>query len=215
MRIISLNIGKPKLILCKEKEFVSGISKKSIQKARLNSNCFDDDDVANLNFHGGPDRAVCFYPYEHYQLWENESGLKLSIPAFGENLTVSGMLEKNVCIGDIYQIGEAVIQITQGRIPCSTISKFNSNNELLKKLIETCYTGYFARVLKEGMINAESEIVLIDRHPLKISVFETMNTLFHQNNNIESIRKILQIEELALVMKEKFNNKLMIYEKGF
>ncbi|GIN88355.1 hypothetical protein J6TS2_47410 [Heyndrickxia sporothermodurans] len=73
----------------------------------------------------------------------------------------------------------------------------------------TCYTGYFTRVLKEGMINAKSEFVLIDRHPLKISVFETMNTLFHQNNNVESIRKTLQIEELALFMKEKFNNKLM------
>ncbi|GIN88354.1 hypothetical protein J6TS2_47400 [Heyndrickxia sporothermodurans] len=109
MRLISLNIGKPKSIICKEKEFISEIGKKSIQKARLKFNCLDDDNVANLNFHGGPDRAVCFYPYEHYQLWENECGLKLSIPAFGENLTITGMLEKNVCIGDSYQIGEAMV----------------------------------------------------------------------------------------------------------
>ena len=122
MKIIRLNIGKPKISTYKSKEFLTGIGKKSISEALLLKDQFVGDGVANPAFHGGPDRAVCFYPYEHYKQWEEEFNKILSIPAFGENLTVSGMLEKDICIGDIFQIGDTIVQITQGRVPCSTIS---------------------------------------------------------------------------------------------
>ena len=90
--------------------------------------------------------------------------------AFGENLTVTNMLEADVCIGDIYKIGDAVIQITQGRIPCSTIDRYTEANTLLKRLIETGYTGFLARVLEEGTICADSTIELVEKHPARISV---------------------------------------------
>lgn len=207
MRIISLNIGKPQSITYKNKEFITGIGKKTVQRMVLKVDKIEGDGVANLEFHGGPDRAVCFYPYEHYKQWENEFSTKLSIPSFGENLTVSGMLEKNIFIGDIIQIGEAIVQITQGRIPCSTISKFNGLDSLLKRTVETCYTGYFARVLKEGNIDVDSKIILIDRHPLEISVFHTMHSYFHQNK-AEVLQSIVEINELASAMKEKFLKKI-------
>ncbi len=69
--------------------------------------------MADKKLHGGPDRAVCLYPADHYIQWEHELGKPLPPAAFGENLTVTNMLEADVCIGDIYKIGNAVIQITQ------------------------------------------------------------------------------------------------------
>ncbi|MGE8206402.1 MOSC domain-containing protein [Heyndrickxia sp. NPDC080065] len=207
MKIISLNIGQPQVSIYKNKEYVTGIGKSSKNEVMLFKDRFEGDGVANPTFHGGPDRAVCFYPFEHYEQWEKEFNTQLSIPAFGENLTIEGMLEKDVCIGDIIQIGDAVVQISQGRIPCSTISKFNGIDLFLKRTIDTCYSGYFARVLKEGIIRENSEIILIDRHPMAVSVFESMFTYFHQNS-IESIQKVVQIPELAPAMKEKLEKKI-------
>ncbi|UZM99128.1 MOSC domain-containing protein [Lysinibacillus sp. MHQ-1] len=120
--------------------------------------------------HGGPDRAVCLYPAEHYIQWEQELGKPLPTAAFGENLTVTNMLEADTCIGDIYKIGDAVIQITQGRVPCSTIDKYTESNTLLKRMIETGYTGFLGRVLEEGTICASSNIELVEKHPAQVSV---------------------------------------------
>ncbi|MEK5173763.1 MOSC domain-containing protein [Bacillus obstructivus] len=207
MKIIRLNIGKPKISTYKSKEFLTGIGKKSISEALLLKDQFVGDGVANPSFHGGTDRAVCFYPYEHYKLWEEEFNKILSIPAFGENLTVSGMLEKDICIGDIFQIGDTIVQITQGRVPCSTISKYNSLDSLLKRTVDTCYTGYFARVLKEGMIREDSSIKLIKRHPMQVSVFDTMNALFF-GDHVQSMEKIIEVPELADAMRKSFVKKL-------
>ncbi|MCM3236682.1 MOSC domain-containing protein [Heyndrickxia oleronia] len=207
MKIIRLNIGKPKISSYKSKEFLTGIGKESISEALLLKDQFVGDGVANPAFHGGPDRAVCFYPYEHYKQWEEEFNKTLSIPAFGENLTVSGMLEKDICIGDIFQIGDTIVQITQGRVPCSTISKYNSLDSLLKRTVDTCYTGYFARVLKEGMIREDSSIKLIKRHPMQVSVYDTMNALFF-GDHVQSMEKIIEVPELADAMRNSFLKKL-------
>ncbi|MBS4173142.1 MOSC domain-containing protein [Bacillus sp. FJAT-49736] len=208
MKIESLNIGLPKTAKYREKEYMTGIDKKAVSEAWLSKNGFFDDGVANTDFHGGADRAVCFYVLEHYKEWEGEFKRSFSKPSFGENLTVSGMDEKSICIGDIFQIGEAIVQITQGRIPCATISKHNDKEELLKRIIETCRTGYFARVIKEGMIEKDSEIQLLESHPLKIDVHFLIETFFHQLTE-ERIRKILEINELAEDMRQKFTNRLL------
>ncbi|WP_114745446.1 MOSC domain-containing protein [Falsibacillus pallidus] len=208
MKIIQLSVGKPKNLTYQSKNYVSGISKDTVPEAFLAKDCFNGDGVANPEFHGGEERAVCFYPFEHYAMWEAEFKSQLKIPAFGENLTVDGMREAEVFIGDIYQIGEAVIQISQGRIPCSTISKHNHEDRFLKRVFETGYTGYFGKVLKEGMIRQDSEIILIDRHPLEISVLEANQTLFHDFRNEDRINNILKVNELAEAWKIQLNKKL-------
>lgn len=212
MEIKSLNIGLPKTQVLRQKQYTTGIDKKPVQKVWLSKNGFADDGVANTDFHGGTDRAVCFYVYEHYKEWEQEFNRVLPFPSFGENLTVSGMDEKDICIGDIFQIGEAVVQITQGRIPCATISQHNNIDSFLPRIIDTCRTGYFARVLKEGMITNGSKIMLINQHPLKVNVHFTIETFFHCLEE-ERINKILQVNELAAVMRNKFIKRLLKLKK--
>lgn len=208
MEIKSLNIGLPKIQNFQQRQYRTAIDKKPIQKGWLTKNGFVNDGVANTDFHGGEDRAVCFYVFEHYKEWEKEFNRDLPLPSFGENLTVAGMDEKSVCIGDIFQIGDSVVQITQGRIPCATISQHNNVDVFLKRVIETCKTGYFARVLQEGMITNESKIILLKRHLLKISVHFTIDTFFHCMEE-ERIEKILQVKELANVMRNKLTKRLL------
>jgi MOSC domain-containing protein YiiM len=200
--MISLAIGKPMEYIWDQKKEKSAIGKNVVKTAKLNKDGFISDDVANHEFHGGIDRAVCVYPYEHYSKWEKLFNKKLRLPAFGENITAAGMTEAEVHIGDIYKIGETVIQVTQGRVPCSTISSFNQEKKFLKFVFETSLTGYFCRVIEEGTINIDSKIELVEQHPLKVSVLFAAQTLFH-NHDKKAIEKILQVEEMAEDWKQR------------
>lgn len=202
-KIINLALGKPSEYEWNKHVESSGIGKVSVQKIDVKLDAIVGDGVGNPEFHGGQDRVVCLYPYEHYSLWEKEFQTQLPVPAFGENITAIGMKEETVCIGDIYKIGEAVLQITQGRIPCSTISKYNGINSLLRRIVETSFTGYFFRVLEEGSISVGSTIQLMDRHPKGISVLKANQVLFHELSNKIEIKRLLEINELAEVWKQK------------
>jgi MOSC domain-containing protein YiiM len=180
----------------------SAIGKHEVNEAYLTVNGFDGDTVAATEFHGGPDRAVCLYPLEHYSVWEAEFGVKIKTPGFGENISLFGMTEEEVYIGDTYQFGDAVIQITQGRIPCSKISKFNQIDGLLKRVVETGFTGYFFRVLQEGKVERNSKLKLLTRSEHAISVLYTNQIYFHDRSNKQAIEKILKVDELASVWRK-------------
>ncbi len=203
-KIIHLAVGKPKEYDWNRKKEFSAIGKSFVQVVELKKYGFIGDDVANHKFHGGIDRAVCLYPFEHYSYWEDMFNKKLNPPAFGENITATGMLEEQVYIGDIYRIGETVIQVTQGRVPCATISNYNEEKSFLKKVIETSLTGYFFKVIEEGIINSNSEIELVERDKNQISVFFATKVLFHQKTDKAAIEKILEVEALAEDWRKRF-----------
>ncbi|MFD0824722.1 MOSC domain-containing protein [Neobacillus sp. M.A.Huq-85] len=203
-KIINLAVGKPKEYNWNNKKELSGIGKSSVQAFEVKKSGIVGDDVANHQFHGGPDRVVCLYPFEHYTYWEEVFQKKLILPAFGENITATGMTEEQVCIGDIYKIGDSILQITQGRVPCVTISNYNEEKQLLKKVIETTQTGYFFRILEEGTIKFDSEINLVEKHSKEISVSFATQILFHQKQDKASIEKILTVDALAEDWRNRF-----------
>lgn len=184
----------------------SAIGKKSVSEAFLYKNAFQGDGVAATEFHGGPDRAVCFYPPEHYGQWESEFGKVIPAPSFGENISAPGMKESEVYLGDIYRLGNAIVQISQGRVPCSKISKNNEQDQLLKRVVETGYTGYFFRVLEEGLVHSGSEITLLERKQNKISILAANEIFFHKRKDFPAIEKLLKVAELADVWKHHLNN---------
>ncbi|MGG0184471.1 MOSC domain-containing protein [Bacillus rhizoplanae] len=198
IELIHFSIGKPKTIqYAEEKEMTTGICKQLVEDAFLSKDGFRGDGVADLRFHGGPDRAVCIYPYEHYELWEKEFHTSLPTSAFGENITVTNMLEQDVCIGDVYHLGDAIVQITQGRIPCSTISKRLNIPGILPRIVETGYTGYLCRVLQEGTVRKDSQITLLERHPQQISILFANEVYFRGQKDVEGMEKIIAVPELA------------------
>ncbi|WP_313427844.1 MOSC domain-containing protein [Siminovitchia terrae] len=205
----NFSIGLPKNVTYgKDKVMVSGICKQTIDEAFLAKDGFNGDGVADLRYHGGPDRAVCIYPYEHYSLWEQEFSTKLPPSTFGENLTVQNMLENDVYIGNIYRIGDAVIQVTQGRIPCSTITKRVGIPLLLKRMIETGFTGYLCRVLEEGIVRKNSSITLLESHPKQVSILYANDIYFRHPKDVGGMKKILEVDELAVEWHELLTKRL-------
>lgn len=204
-QLLTLNIGRPNLHLWDGVTFNSAIRKKPVNEVMLTKDGFKGDSVGNRDVHGGPDRAVCLYPYEHYSQWEKEFQKPFQKPAFGENICVANQLEKDVFIGDTFSLGEAVIQISQGRVPCISISKHNKAENLLNRVVETGYTGYFFRVLQEGNVKEDSVMTLIERKQEKFSVLKGNQLMFHDRKNRKAIEELIQVDALA----EVWRNRLM------
>lgn len=210
IKIISINIGMPQTMSFGKKEIQSGIQKKPIttEKVFLTRVGFEGDGQADLVHHGGPDKAVCVYPYEHYEYWSEYLQEKLQLGAFGENLTLFGVAEKDVCIGDIFQLGEAVVQISQPRQPCYKLSARYNNKSLPLAFEETGFTGYYFRVLEEGYVSSSSTITRLHSDSKQISVAYANQIRHIEKENTEGIKNILAVEALSSNWKEAFEKRL-------
>lgn len=206
--IISLQIGEPINEEFSKVKLFSAMNKKEKEYVTITKAGIAGDGVGNKKFHGGPDRVICFYPFEHYELWNKKFNKQLAVPAFGENLTITGMKEEQTFIGDIYQIGDTIIQITQGRIPCSTISHFNNEPEFLKAVLNTNFTGYFARVIQEGAIKKQDDIVLLERVQDKVTVLYATDVILHKRDGQEGAHSVLSIDSLAEEWIHKLSSRL-------
>ncbi|AZI57098.1 MOSC domain-containing protein [Nakamurella antarctica] len=128
------------------------------------------DTQADLTVHGGPEKAVCVYPLEHYGHWEALLGVPLSPPAFGENITSKGLLEAEVFLGDIFTWGTAVVQVSQPRRPCFKIAAIHRRKDLAVLVEDSLRTGFYFRVLQPGFVQQEDPVTLTDVSPVGVSV---------------------------------------------
>ncbi|WP_019533833.1 MOSC domain-containing protein [Paenibacillus ginsengihumi] len=209
IEIVSINVGKPATLNLSSKEISTGIMKTPVHGALYLSHLnFEGDGQADLKFHGGKDKAVCVYPYEHYAYWENELGIQLAYGAFGENLTIRGLKEADVCIGDVFQLGEAVVQVTQPRQPCYKLSARYGDPDLPLKVQNTGYTGYYFRVLTEGTVSAVGGLVPVSRHPKAVTVAFANEIMHHRKNDEAGIRTILEVDELSDSWKKTLRKRL-------
>lgn len=205
MRIESLAIGLPKKKVFNGKEITTGICKTPASgPLHLTDNGFEGDGVGDLRYHGGPSKAVCVYSHDHYLYWENLLGTKLPIPAFGENLTVSGLHEDDICIGDIFYVGTAVVQVSQPRQPCNTLAARHGRNDMVQLIKDSGYTGFYLRVLKEGMIAKGDMLVLKARDAAGVTVSFANQTLYHDNKNCAAIDKVLSVGALSESWQQSF-----------
>lgn len=198
MSVSGLQVGHPVTHRYKDQDLFTGIFKRPAQgRIRLDKLNFAGDSQADLEHHGGPDKAVCVYCAEHYPYWQRELKLDLPPAAFGENLTVTGLTEDDVCIGDVYQIGEAVVQVSQPRQPCHKLAKKYDIPELPLLVQSTGYTGYYFRVLQEGTVAAGDDIRLVQKHSRQITVSYANRIMHHGKRNAEGIRQLLELPELS------------------
>ena len=124
------------------------------------------DAQADLQNHGGVHRVVLAYAASHYPLWREELGRDFPFGAFGENFTVEGLTEADVCVGDTYRVGGAILQVSEPRIPCWKISRRWHVDDLLERVVQSGRVGWFHRVLSEGAAAAGDALQLLDRpHP--------------------------------------------------
>ena len=198
MIVESLNVGLPKEEIFDGKPITTGICKKPVSgQVTLRALGFDGDGVADKKNHGGPDKAICVYSLDHYPFWEKTLGIKLPVAAFGENLSVSNLKEEEVCIGDVFQLGTATVQITQPRQPCGTLAARYGRTDLIKFVIDSGFTGFYLRVVKEGMVELGTPLILKERDPHKISVAFANRIFHHDRENREGIESVLAIPALS------------------
>jgi MOSC domain-containing protein YiiM len=166
MRLASIQVGLP---FARADGWTTAYRKKRVTgPVRVRRENLEGDAQANRRFHGGPDMAILAYPEEHYEKWRAELAWPdLTRAAFGENFTVAGASEESACLGDVWRVGTALLQISEPRKPCRNISRFWCRPGLAQRVGRTGRQGFYLRVLEEGIAEAGQEIALVDRpHPL-------------------------------------------------
>lgn len=197
-RILSLNIGMPLKMEYQGKELETGIYKEATEEELfLSFTNLRGDGQADLRYHGGKDKAICVYPFEHYAYWENQLNRPLSFGAFSENFTSLGLLEPEVCIGDIFAVGSSILQVSQPRQPCHKLAKKFNVTDLAVQVQGTGFTGFYFRVLQEGFVNKTDLVILKERNEHQITIQFANQLMHHDKENQNGIQKILAVQGLS------------------
>ncbi|MFS0647408.1 MOSC domain-containing protein [Siminovitchia sp. 179-K 8D1 HS] len=198
-------VGQPKTIGEKDaenpmdREWRSGIFKEPVSgPVWLGKTNLQGDGQADLKHHGGPEKAAFAYPLEHYGYWKIElSDAGLLPGGMGENFSLRHQTEEDVAIGDIYEIGDAVIQVSQPRQPCWKPARRFKIKNLALLLQNTGRTGWYYRVLKEGYVEAGQSFALMER-PYPYWTIEKCNTIMHTDKgNVEEAMELSQCKALS------------------
>lgn len=198
MRIASLQIGQSAPHKYQGKEVASAIFKQPVEgPVHLGRLGFSGDEVADTRHHGGPEKAVLVYAEEHYPHWAALLGREPGPAALGENLTISGATEEEVCVGDTYQLGGAVVQVCQPRVPCFKTNLRLGSTAVLPEVVRTGYTGFYLRVLEEGPVQKGDQFTLLHRPEGAPTVALANRIYHHERRNEAMMRQLLQAEGLA------------------
>ncbi|WP_112179918.1 MOSC domain-containing protein [Paraliobacillus zengyii] len=208
-QIVSLNIGQPKVRELQGKMVETGFIKERVTESIwLSKTGFNGDGQADLKNHGGLDKAILLYPYDHYAFWEGKYNRKFNIPAFGENLTIEGLTEETVYIGDEFELGEAIIQVSQPRQPCFKIAGVHQLKDITALVTETGYGGYYCRVIKEGYVSSKDTLKFKKKYKREFSIKSVHNLLFHDRENQHAMKELLQVDSLANSVKRTLSKRI-------
>ena len=211
MKILSINVAEPKKILFNGKELITSIYKIPVNKTvTVTELGLEGDRQADLQVHGGYDKAVYAYSHKHYSFWSEQFNKTYEdFGLVGENLTIDNFDEKDINIGDILEIGTARFQISQPRIPCYKVGIKMNNREFPRIFSKSGLLGCYLRVLQIGKISIDDEIKIIRNNDSSLSVYQISKLLFDDINNKEQMKKALGIKLLSEEIKEKFRERLM------
>ncbi|HRQ21839.1 MAG TPA: MOSC domain-containing protein [Anaerolineales bacterium] len=159
MKLLSINIGKEKVLRTKNGEEITGILKTPVQgPMQITELGIAEDFIGSPKHHGGPDQALYIYGEADYQWWEKELGQKLAPGIFGENLTIRGIENASVNVGDYLYIGDVALQVSAPRIPCGTFASHMQDPQWVKKFRAAERPGFYCRVLQTGTITAGDDV---------------------------------------------------------
>lgn len=168
----------------------------------------DGDKVADTKHHGSKDQAVCVHPLAHHEHWSAVYGVALAPGAVGENWTLVGDDETAVCIGDIYTVGTARVQVSQPRFPCSKQERKLGLKGFLKAVMATGKSGWYLRVLTPGTVQAGDVLTLESRLEHALTVDDANRALLGETLDTELIERLLGVPELAAVWKRGLRRRL-------
>jgi ferredoxin-NADP reductase/MOSC domain-containing protein YiiM/ferredoxin len=205
-RLLSVNVGLPRDIEWKGRTVHTGIWKEPLKRrcraARLN---LDGDGQGDLGGHGGEHRAVFVYQTESARFWKEQlKWLDVVYGQFGENFTVEGMPDNDVCIGDRYRIGDALFEVTQPRVTCYRVGIRTNEPRMAALLTSSGRPGFYFRVLKEGEVGAGDDIVKVDEAAERMTITEINALLYSPHHPRDRLERALRIDALSLGWKHSF-----------
>ena len=209
MKAISLNISLPQVITFHNKKEKTGFFKKAVDHSiNLGLEDVKDDCVIDRVNHGGKDKACYLYSHDHYDYWKQfYPALLWDYGMFGENITLSGMDESKIRIGDVYKIGSAIVQVSQPRQPCYKLGIKFGNQKIVKEFCAAPYPGIYVRVLQEGLVNKEDVFELNQTSLNSMTVLEVFQLIYMKNPSKEMLIKACSDSFLAESVRKYFLKK--------
>ena len=207
MKLLSVNVSQPKEVSYNGERIKTGIFKEPVSgrtmMRRLN---IDGDGQGDPTVHGGIHKAVYIYTIEHYDYWKHQLVRDdLTCGQFGENLTVEGLLEDAVHIGDVFRIGEALVEVSQPRVPCFKLGIKMGNARIVKPFLASERVGFYVRVLEEGEVGAGDTIERTKIGEGQMTVKEIVHLLHFDNTNAAAAEKAANLPALSPGWRDSFN----------
>jgi MOSC domain-containing protein YiiM len=211
MKLISINVGLPRLVTLNGEPVSTGIFKEPVAgRVMLRTLNLDADRQADLSVHGGPSKAVYVYPSEHYDYWKRElPGMDLSWGIFGENFTSAGLFESDVNIGDRFSVGSALVMVTEPRMPCYKLGIKFGRADMVKKFLASERTGFYFAVLQEGEVGAGDPIELVEKTDPSVRVSDITRLYTREKRNLRLLRRAVEVEALPESWKSYFHQQIV------
>src|SRR5258708_1610383 len=216
MNLLSLNVGRPRLVSRNGEPVSTGIFKEPVAaRVMLRTLNLDGDRQADLYVHGGPSKAVYVYPSEHYKFWKEELP-EMTLPwgMFGENFTTAGLSETEVNVGDKFRVGAAIVMATEPRMPCYKLAIRFGRPDILKRFLASERTGFYLAVLQEGEVGVGDEIESLERSKNSVSVTDVTRLYTHEKHNVELLRRAFETEALPDSWRSYFKDALSREMRG-
>ena len=208
--LLSVNVGMPQDLIWHGKTVHTAVWKKPVSGPRMVRRLnIDGDGQGDQAGHGGEQRAVFVYQIESYRYWQDHLGRDdFEYGQFGENFTVQGLADDQVCIGDQYRIGDAVFEVTQPRVTCYRVGIRMDDSRMPALLVSHHRPGFYFRVLTEGAVQAGDEITKVASGPEGMTVAETDALLYLPGHPRQQVRRALRIPALSGGWKASFQEML-------
>jgi len=212
--LVSIQVGKPKRLGVEgaadphDRPWVSGFFKEPLTgPVGVHFTNLDGDGQADLVNHGGPDKAVLAYSADHYPAWHGELGSNLPFGAFGENFTVAGLTESDVCIGDVWEVGPVRLAVTQPREPCWKLARRWRRTDLPGRVVATGRSGWYFRVLVEGVIESGFELHLVERPNPQWSVARANRVRYDEKADTDLAAELAAVSGLSGSWRSAFESR--------
>jgi MOSC domain-containing protein YiiM len=200
LRLLSVNVGRPRFIGSLNGEAVlSAIAKKPLveDKVFVGATNIEGDGQADLSVHGGPDKAVYAYPIAHWPWWEGEHRLACAPNTFGENLTLDGADESQIAIGDRFQWGEALLEVSQPRAPCFKLAMHTRRKDVPQIMTVSARCGWYLRVLREGLAPARDATLVRTFEGGEMNVKDVFVAVMHPRTPRQTLERVAKLPGLA------------------
>jgi MOSC domain-containing protein YiiM len=211
MKVLSVNVSLPTEVLYRDKRVTTGIFKEPVNgRVMLRTLNLDGDGQADLIGHGGIYKAAYVYSIENYDYWKRELGrTDFTFGQFGENVTVEGMLEDQICVGDVFRVGSALVEVTQPRVPCYKLGIKMGLSQFVKMFLASCRVGFYLRVLEVGEFGPGDVLDHVRTDPERMTVREVCHLLYFDPKNLEGAKKALRIRALSPGWRQSFEERLV------